>query len=77
MLIEAEHKKMVFFKVVTTLQIMGVFQKNFCILNISVRSTSMPIFIKMQNTWCNYKMPIWHGMMRNQEKKVEICSLEV
>jgi len=42
------------FKGIITPQIMGVFQKNFCIPNFSVTSTSVPNFIEMQNTWCNF-----------------------
>jgi len=49
---------MAFFKVIITPQIMGVFQKIFCILTFSVRSsvrsTNVPNFIEMQNTWCNF-----------------------
>jgi len=31
----------------------GSFQKSFCIRNFSVRSTNVPNFLKIQNTWCN------------------------
>ena len=43
--------KNIIFKVIITPQIMGVFQKFFCV-NFSVGSTSVPDFIEMLNTWC-------------------------
>jgi len=52
MFIEAEQSKMAFLKVIITLQILGVFQKFFCILNTLLRSTGVPNFIKIQNIWC-------------------------
>ena len=39
---------------------MGVFKKFFFILHFLVRSTSVPNFIKMQNTWCKFLKKFAH-----------------
>jgi len=57
---------MVFLKVIITPQIMGVFQKFFCIINFSVTSTSVPNFIEIQNTWCNpFAHLVWNDPAAN------------
>jgi len=57
--------KRAFFKVSITLQKMGVFQIFFYIPNFSLKSTSVPNFIEIQNTGVTHLL-IWHGMTLNQ-----------
>jgi len=50
MFIEAQQAKMAFLKVN-----IGALQNFLYILKISVQSTSVPNFIEMQGTWCNFE----------------------
>ena len=55
-------------KTIITPQIMGFFQKYFCILDFSVTSTSVPNFIEIKKLGVTHLL-IWHGMTQDTNLK--------